>query len=226
LRLDAALSFRDSGGFMRPWVFLTFAALGCAAPRNRGDDLATVAEQGRPVRNEALRRELLARLDADQAVRLALIRKQQHGLPPDSLDVARVAAVDSGNTAWLERVIAARGWPGRTLVGADGANAAFALVQHARDTAFQAQVLRLLVRAQAAGEVEGQHLALLTDRVAVTRGQPQVYGTQATIVNGRVVLARLADSSGVDARRQRVGLPPLAAYLRVLDSLYAARPRP
>jgi hypothetical protein len=212
---------------MRPWGFLTFAVLGCAAPRSRGDDVTTLADQGRPVRNEALRRELLARLDADQAVRLALIRKQQqHGLPPDSLDVARVAAVDSGNTAWLERVIAAHGWPGRTLVGADGANAAFALVQHARDTAFQAQVLRLLVRAQAAGEVEGQHLALLTDRVAVTRGQPQVYGTQATIVNGRVVLARLADSSGVDARRQRVGLPPLAAYVRVLDSLYAARPRP
>jgi hypothetical protein len=128
-------------------------------------------------RDEALRRELLTRLDAEQAIRLALARKQQQGLAPDSLDLERVLAIDTANTAWLNRVVVERGWPGRSLVGADGANAAFLLVQHAdRDTAFQARVLPLLERACAAGEAEGSQVALLTDRLAVARGKPQVYG--------------------------------------------------
>jgi hypothetical protein len=179
------------------------------------------------LRDEALRRELLARLERDQAVRLALARKQQQGQTLDSLDVERVLAVDTANTAWLERVIAARGWPGRSLVGSDAANAAFLLVQHAdRDTAFQARVLPLLERAYAAGEAEGQQVALLTDRLAIARGAPQVYGSQADIISGRIVLKPIADSAGVDARRARMGLPPLAEYVRMLDSLYARRPKP
>jgi hypothetical protein len=159
-------------------------------------------------------------------VRLALITKQQHGLTPDSLDIARVIAVDTANTAWLRQIIAERGWPGKILVGADGANAAFLFVQHAdRDTAFQAAALPLLERAYAAGEATGQQLALLTDRVATARGQRQVYGSQADIVAGHVIVKPIADSARVDARRARVGLPPLAEYIRMLDSLYTRPPR-
>jgi hypothetical protein len=111
-------------------------------------------------------------------------------------------------------------------VGSDGANAAFLLVQHAdRDTAFQASVLPLLERAYAAGDAEGPQVALLTDRLAVARGRRQVYGSQADIVGGRVVLKPIADSASVDARRARVGLPPLADYVRLLDSVYTRRPR-
>ena len=152
------------------------------------------------------------------------MRKQQAGELPDSLDVARAMSVDSANTRWLNIVVAQRGWPGRTLVGADGANAAFLLAQHAdRDTAFQAQMLPLVTSAYDAGEVEGQAVALLTDRVAVARGRPQVYGSQASVVAGRVVLKPIADSAGVDARRARLGLPPLGVYVRLLDSLYVGR---
>lgn len=63
-----------------------------------------------------------------------------------------------------------------------------------------------------------------TDRVATARGQPQVYGSQANLIDGHVVLEPIADSAEVDARRARVGLPPLAEYVRLLDSLYTARP--
>jgi hypothetical protein len=33
------------------------------------------------------------------------------------------------------------------------------------------------------------------------------------------VLDPIADSAGVDARRKRMGLPPLAEYLRLVDSM-------
>ena len=83
-----------------------------------------------------------------------------------------------------------------------------------------------LVMAFRRGEADGQSVALLTDRVAVRRGQPQVYGTQADILGGRVTIKPIADSASVDARRAAVGLMPLAQYVRIMDSVYVARPPP
>jgi hypothetical protein len=101
------------------------------------------------------------------------------------------------------------------------------LVQHAdQDSAFQARTLPLLEAAYTRGEAEGQHVALLTDRVAVARGAGQVFGTQAEVRSGRVVLKPIDDSAAVDNRRARFGLPPLAEYVRVLDSIYAKQPTP
>ena len=142
----------------------------------------------------------------------------------DSTLVARVRAVDAENTRWLGEIVARRGWPGRSIVGADGADAAFTLVQHAdADTAFQARVLPMLERAYHAGEATGQQFALLTDRLATARGAPQVYGTQADLVAGRAVPKPIRDSADVDTRRANVGLPPLREYLRMIDSAYAPR---
>ena len=67
----------------------------------------------------------------------------------------------------------------------------------------------------------GQVAALLTDRIASARGQPQVFGTQADMIGGRVVLKPILDSANVDARRASMGLPSLKKYLRILDSDYA-----
>jgi hypothetical protein len=134
-----------------------------------------------------------------------------------------MADIDADNTSFLEKIVAERGWPGRSMVGRDGAEAAFLILQHSPDTAFQAKTLPLLEKGAASGDVEGQHLALLTDRIAVHRGQKQVYGTQASIVHGRFVLDPIADSANVDARRARLGMPPVAAYMRILDSLYSTR---
>lgn len=196
----------------------------CAAPHT-GQLSVAAGSLAMPSPDGPLRRELLTRLAADQAVRIDLAKKQSEGLALDSLDVERLITVDTANTEWLMGVVTAHGWPGRSAVGADGANAAFLLVQHAdRNTAFQALVLPLLEQAYASGDAEGQQVALLTDRLASARGLPQVYGSQAGIADGRVVLRPIGDSASVDARRARMGLLPLAQYVRLLDSLYAGNP--
>jgi hypothetical protein len=170
-----------------------------------------------------LRNELLLRVRTDQAAREAFMLKRQVGGAIDSLDIARLTAVDTSNTAWLKRVVARHGWPTRAQVGSDGVRAALMLVQHADlDSAFQSRVLPLIQQSSAAGDLPGADVAVLTDRVAVSHGRPQLYGTQARLVNGRWVAAPIADSSSVDTRRAKVGLPPLREYFRVLDSLATA----
>lgn len=174
------------------------------------------AQQPKPALDESLRAELLVRGRKDQEVRQVFMTGRA-----DSAAVARMNAVDASNTIFLKKVVAERGWPGPSSVGRDGEQAAFLIAQHAvLDTAFMVQLLPLLERAYAAGEAEGQQVALLTDRIARHRGQPQIYGTQASIVDGRFVLDPIADSAGVDARRAKLGIPPVARYMRLLDSLY------
>lgn len=172
-----------------------------------------------PTHDEALRAALISRGRQDQAVREVFLA----GHHQDTTDLRQMADVDADNTSFLKKIVAERGWPGRSLVGRDAADAAFLILQHSPDTAFQAKTLPLLEKAYAAGDAEGQQVALLTDRVAVQRGQPQLYGTQATIVNGRFKLNPIADSANVDARRAKLRMPPVAAYMRILDSLYSTR---
>ena len=199
------------------YALVAMIALAATATLQAQTPAAPSAPQ--PPSDEALRAALVSRGRQDQAAREVFLM----GHHQDTTDIRRMTDIDADNTNFLKKIVAERGWPGRSLVGRDGASAAFLIVQHSSDTTFQAKVLPLLEKAYAAGEVEGQHVALLTDRIAIRRGQPQVYGTQASLVKGRFVLDPIADSANVDARRARVGMPSVAAYMRILDSVYATR---
>lgn len=191
---------------------LLAAALGACAP---GGAAAP------SVSDPALQDALLRRVAADQAVRdtFATQLRATGTITPEL--AASMRAVDSANLAWLKPQLRQHGFPSRRAVGKEGVQAAALLVQHAdADPAFQAEVLPLLEAAFRAGEVPGQEVAMLTDRVAKARGRPQRYGTQTTIVDGRVIFDPIDDSAGVDTRRAAMGLPPLAEYKAALDSLF------
>src|SRR6185436_3940987 len=114
----------------------------------------------------------------------------------DALLLERSRQIHERNDARIKQIVAEHGWPGRTLVGADGAHAAWLLVQHAdTDRPFQRRCLDLMQGAFEAGEVAGQDLAYLTDRVLLAAGQPQMYGTQG------LGLLSPEDEARVDANR-------------------------
>ena len=199
------------------FLVLSLLALACGTNEQR----STL-----PPWDDTLKAELLSRLAADQAARDRLVAAMNAGTAPDTALFKELMAIDSSNALWLRGAVARHGWPERDAVGNDGARAAFLLVQHAdHDTAFQAAMLPALDAAFRRGQAEGGSVALLTDRLAVARGEPQIYGSQTTTRDGRLVFEPIADSSGVDARRAQMGLPPLSDYMRVLDSVYG-RKRP
>jgi hypothetical protein len=125
-----------------------------------------------------------------------------------------MTAADSENLPWLRQVITDVGWPGKSLVGEGGAEAAWLLAQHCdRDPAFQRRCLDLLTAAVEHGEATVVQQAYLTDRVLLHEGKPQEYGTQAIARDGRFEARNLRDQDHVDQRRASVGLSPLAGYL-------------
>ena len=199
---------------MSRWAVLLTALVACR-PAPAGPEI-----------DSALQRELVVHGAVDQAIRDTLVQLLQSGGSFDAAFARRMAMVDSGNSTWLQGVLAARGWPRRSVVGDEAAESAFLIVQHAvQDTAFMAQALAMMEPLVADSEVKGSNVAMLADRLAVQRTGRQRYGTQAKLLDGRIVMDPIDDSAHVDERRAALGLPPLARYVEVLESLYTARPR-
>ncbi len=114
------------------------------------------------------------------------------------------------------------GWPGWTLVGSDGAFAAWVIVQHADlDVPVQERGLALMTSAVAKGDADPSDHAYLVDRVRVAKGQPQVYGTQwGSDASGKPEpRTPIEDEAQVDVRRAKVGLGTIDDYLEELAAL-------
>lgn len=186
----------------------TLAALLLAAP------LAAQTPAADSASMDALRRELLEMGRVDQEVR--------EGFSPESVQdtayMLRMMRVDSAHTARIREIMATHGWPGISRVGREAANAAFLLVQHTADNALQAEALRLM-QAAPPGNVALPDLALLTDRVRVRQGLPQLYGSQFHVVDSRWVADPIDDMARLDERRASMGLPPMADYVRMIAEM-------
>lgn len=157
---------------------------------------------------ESLRQLLisLARRDFETRQRLAADLSLFDGYHPE------MQAVHEENAAILDRAIQERGWPTSAMVGEDGAEAAWLIMQHAIGLPeFQRKCFKLLKEAAATGEIPPWQPAFLLDRILILERKPQVYGTGFDWDEDGLMSPRpIADPASVDERRAAVGLPPLA----------------
>ena len=117
-------------------------------------------------------------------------------------------------------------WPGRRLVDDDGESAAWIIAQRALfDPGLQHRCLEMLEVAVACGDAQPAHYALLLDRVRMADGKDQLYGSQFVRSDdgNSVVPWPIEDVEHVDARRERVGLTPLAEQAREMREQYHRR---
>ena len=141
---------------------------------------------------------------------------------------AEMQAVHDANAAVLEAILAGRAWPTRSLVGEDGAEAAWRILQHAiAQPNLLRRALPLLEAAAARGELPAWQPAFLSDRIRTFEGRPQIYGTQFDWdANGEMSPLPIEDPVEVDARRARIGLPPLAETIAHHRRHSGREPRP
>lgn len=167
--------------------------------------------------DSSLRSELVRLGRDDQAVREGIGAAMARN---DTAYARRLAAGDSARTARLREIVRAHGWPARTLVGSDGAHAAWLILQHSASTDFQQAMLPSLWAAADQGEMTKADVAMLTDRVLVRTNHPQRYASQFSKRDGRLVPDSIEDLSGLEARRAAVGLPTMKEYVRMLGEMY------
>ena len=163
----------------------------------------TASSQPRP-----LRRQLLDMVRLDRSTRAELAASGalfNAGYEP------RMARVHQRNARRLRRIIEAVGWPGTDLVGPDGAEASWLILQHAiSEPDLLRRALPLLAAAAREGKADPAHAAMLEDRIRFFEGRPQRYGTQLDWdADGNLSPGEVEDSQRLAERRAAVGLPPL-----------------
>jgi hypothetical protein len=163
--------------------------------------------------NKKLRDELLKLRQKEHDLVQGVI-KNEDGATKD-LDKAR-----QKSSARLCQILKEYGWPTAALVEPEGAAAAFSLFQNSPSLRFQLDLLPVIVAAVEKKEIDKPHFAALFDRVRLSAGMKQLFGTQASVVNGFLVLAPIEAEAQVDARRSQLDLPPLDRYLRLLERGY------
>lgn len=139
---------------------------------------------------------------------------------PSQRQINAMALIDRTNTLRMKELLKLCGWPLTSKYGQDASANAWLLIQHAdQDRSFQRAALVLLEQAVKAGEARGGDLAYLSDRLAVSEGRPQLYGTQFRgVENCRVILAPIDSREAVDARRKAIpGMPSLEEYEKVAN---------
>ena len=72
------------------------------------------------------------------------------------------------------------------------------------------------------GNANGSELALLEDRIAIGKGQKQIYGSQLyqDKKNGKYLLSPIEDEINVNKRRASVGLGSIEEYVKHWGIIY------
>ncbi len=123
---------------------------------------------------------------------------------------------DSINLIKVKKILDERGWLGADVIGNQGNSTLFLVIQHA-DIETQEKYLPMMREAVSKGNAEASSLALLEDRVALRKGERQIYGSQVgrDQETGEHYVLPLIDPENVDQRRAEVGLGPIQDYISI-----------
>lgn len=174
--------------------------------------------------NVALAKTLDSIYDEDQRYRrqMSSVAKQHGWESKEMEELWRVAGkADAANLKQVKMILEKYGWLGPKAIGEKGNSALFLVIQHA-DATTQAKYLPVMKAAYERGDAKGSQLALLIDRVALSNGQKQVYGSQVMQdpKTNKYQLSALEDPDHVNARRAKMGLGSIEDYLKQWDIVW------
>lgn len=165
----------------------------------------------------ALKQELLQMYKTDQEVRTRLNSGPEHERPEIT---KQMEELDVRLTASLKQIVAAKGWPTIALVGADASQAAAVMLTHSPDHEWQRMLLPRLRKLVAKEQIFGSDIAGLTDRILVSQGKRQLFGTQFKQIGGKMAMMPVRDPKHLEQRRAQYLLPPMPAYRKMLGDMY------
>jgi hypothetical protein len=121
---------------------------------------------------------------------------------------------DSINLIKIEKILNEHGWLGVDIVGDQGNHTIFLVIQHS-DLKTQEKYLPMMREAVQKGNAKAQDFAFLVDRVALRKGERQIYGSQIARdpETGKWFVDPLIDPDNVDKRRAEVGLDKFQDYI-------------
>lgn len=124
------------------------------------------------------------------------------------------------NLSDLKAIVDEFEWPGKSLIGEDGVERFWSLIQHCdQDVDFQELCLQHLSAAVNNNEASKKYIPFLHDRTLKNRGVKQLYGTQLRIVEQRLVAYPIGEPILLEHRRKEYGLEPFSEYIHKVKGM-------
>jgi VWFA-related protein len=178
--------------------------------------LARVEAPKPAVPDKKLKEELLKLALKQREMLLEVVAKDQ----AKESDREKLHKLYEDHTARLCQILKTSGWPTTALVDREGVFAAFQILKNGGTYELQRDLLPVIVAVIKKDPSQKSEFAGLFDRLRVSAGMKQLFGTQAISTGGFLVLYPIEDQQKVDARRAEFGLPKLEVYIRSLEQNY------
>jgi VWFA-related protein len=124
------------------------------------------------------------------------------------------------DTARFCQILKTSGWPTSELVGENGVPAAYHILKNSSSYEFQRDLLPVIIAVIKNDPTQKPEFAGLFDRLRVSAGMKQLFGTQAVSVGGFIVLYPIEDEPRIDARRTEFGMPDMRQNIQTLQRIY------
>ena len=157
--------------------------------------------------NNELREKLIAMADAESKIRQeSLAEGRRYDGYPEALEALHIRHAEA-----LLRIVNEHGWPGKSLVGKDGATAAFILARFAISKPdLLKQFFKHLQNAVTVGDATATQEACLQDCILFYQGNPQQYGMCFDWDASGELVVNVENVAEANERRKRLGLKTLA----------------
>jgi hypothetical protein len=165
--------------------------------------------------NKKLKQELLKMAMKQQELLQQVVRQDQTNKSVQE----KLHKTYEDHTVKLCEILKTNGWPTTALVNEEGMFAAFLILKNA-PFELQRDLLPVIVATIKKDPGQKREFAGLYDRLRVSAGMKQLFGTQAVSTGGFLVLYPVEDLANLDARRTEFGLSPIAQYAKSLERTF------
>jgi len=135
--------------------------------------------------------------------------EEQYGRDSKEMDALwqDILKKDSINLIKVNKILTKQGWPDKKFIGERGSTTLFLVIQHA-DHDTQEKYLPMIEKAVQDNNLPKRQFAMFYDRLVLSRGERQMYGTQLAMSKESKLpyVLPLADPKNVDERRAQMGL--------------------
>ena len=166
--------------------------------------------------DKKLKEELLKMATKQRELLLQVVDKDQ----AKESDQDKLHKVYEDHVVKLCQILKTHGWPTTALVDREGVFAAFYILKNGGTYELQRDLLPVIVAAIKKDPSQKREFAGLFDRLRVTAGMKQLFGTQAVSRGGFLILYPIEDETKLDSRRAEFGLSRIDLYIGELQRTY------
>src|ERR1041384_867860 len=203
-------------GFLLASLSVVTQAQSCLTQDDLSHLLARIDSSPPPALNAKLEVELVKMAIKENELLQEVVEKDQ----TKNADKEKLKKVYEDHSARLCQILKTNGWPTTALVEEGGVLATFEILRNAGTFELQRDLLPVIVAAIKKDPVQKREFAALLDRLRMSAGMKQLFGTQAVSMGGFLVLYPIENEARLDSLRAEYGLPPMDEYRKTLERTY------